>query len=75
MQVNKDSDMLKQLSPKEFLGVGLNQIAYIRSISLGNAQAAFSIHAADGTQISILPNYEEAVMTARTNDLYPVTLH
>lgn len=76
MQVNKDSDLLKQLSPKEFLGVGMNQIAYIRVIPTGHEDdAVFSIHAADGTQLSIVPNYEEAVMAARTNDLYPVTLH
>jgi hypothetical protein len=75
MQVSRGSDLLKQLSPKEFLGVGLNQIAYIRSIPTGGDEAVFSIHAADGTQISVVPNYEEAIMAARTNDLHPVTLH
>lgn len=74
MHVTKDSDMLKQLSAKEFLGVGMNQIAYIRTIPQGG-EDAFSIHAADGTQLTVVPSYQDAVITARTNDLFPVTLH
>jgi hypothetical protein len=65
------SDLLKRLSPQEFLGVGVDQIAYIRPLT----GAGFSIHAADGTQLSIVASYNEAVMAARTNDLFPVTLH
>lgn len=65
------SEMLKRLSPQEFLGVGMDQIAYIRPLT----GSGFSIHAADGTQLSIVASYNDAVMAARTNDLHPVTLH
>lgn len=69
MDQSRDALLLKDLTPKEFLGVGMNQIAYIRTLPSG-----FSIHAADGTQLSILATYNEAVNAARVNDLYPVTL-
>lgn len=71
MHDHEASDLLKRLSPQEFLGVGMDQIAYIRPMS----GAGFSIHAADGTQLSIVSSYNDAVLAARTNDLYPVTLH
>lgn len=74
MQVTKDSDLLKDLTPKQFLGVGLNQIAYIRAIPAGDDESVFSIHAADGTQLTIAPSYHEAVAAARDGDLHPVTL-
>lgn len=72
---NDASDLLKQLSPREFLGVGMDQIAYIRPVLLDGDMAGFSIHAADGTQLSIVSSYNDAVMAARTSDLYPVTVH
>lgn len=71
MHDHEASDLLKRLSPQEFLGVGMDQIAYIRPVS----GSGFSLHAADGTQLSIVSSYNAAVLTARTNDLYPVTLH
>jgi hypothetical protein len=49
----------------------MDQIAYIRPMS----GSGFSIHAADGTQLSIVSSYNDAVLAARAGDLYPVTLH
>lgn len=74
---DKDNEVLKEMTATEFLGIGLHQIAYIRPINAGDEgdDAAFSIHAADGTQLSVTGTYNEAVMAARTNDLFPVTLH
>lgn len=71
MHNHEASNLLKRLSPQEFLGVGMDQIAYIRRVS----GSGFSIHAADGTQLSIVSSYNDAVMAARAGDLYPVTLH
>lgn len=71
MHDQEASNLLKRLSPQEFLGVGMDQIAYIRPVG----GSGFSIHAADGTQLTIVSSYNDAVLAARTNDLYPVTLH
>ncbi len=74
MEASADSDTLRQLTPKEFLGIGMNQIAYIRTIPAGDDEAVFSVHAADGTQLSIVASYNDAVAAVRTNDMFPVTL-
>lgn len=75
MHVTKESEILRHLSPKEFLGVGMNQVAYIRPIPSGDDDAVFSIHAADGTQLSIVHSYKDALIEAKASyDLLPVTL-
>lgn len=70
----KERDVLAGLSPQDFLAIGAGQLAYIRPFHQGDA-ALYSLHAADGTQLSILSSYEDAIAGARVNNLYPVTLH
>lgn len=68
-------DMLKALSPRDFLQIGMNEIAYVRHVRLGNKQTAYGVYAADGTQMSLLDTMDMAVATLRHNDLVAVTLH
>ena len=65
-------ELIKKLSIQDFLDVGLDQVAYIRP--LDNEQS-FSIHAADGSQISVMDSYDTALAAVRVQDLFPVTLH
>ena len=68
---DNDLDLLKELTIQDFLDVGLNQVAYIKC---DNAES-FSVHAADGSQISVMDSYDTAVAAIRVNDLFPVTVH
>ncbi len=36
-------DMLKALSPRDFLQIGMNEIAYVRPVKLGNKQSAYGV--------------------------------
>lgn len=67
----KTLELLKELSHQDFLDVGLNQVAYIKCSDNEN----FSIHAADGSQISVMDSYDTAIAAIRVNDLFPVTVH
>lgn len=68
--------LLKQLTIQDFLNVGLDQVAYIKCVE-GNLDSSdiYSIHAADGSQISVMDSYDTAVAAIRINDLFPVTVH
>lgn len=66
--------ILRGLSPQDFLQFGLHQIAYIRPVRIMD-RAAYALHAADGSTLSVIENFDDAVMTARQSDLQPVTLH
>lgn len=65
------TDLLKELSIQDFLSVGLDQVAYVKCIEEDN----FSVHAADGSQISVMDSYDTAIASIRVNDLFPVTVH
>lgn len=79
MDVNHNDKLnaIQELSVQDFLDVGLNQIAYIRQMK-GEEQEAeqlYVVHAADGSQISVMDSYDRAVAAIRVNDLMPITLH
>lgn len=68
--------MLAELSPRDFLKIGMDEIAYVRPLSLrGASKPAYGLYAADGTQLSVLDSLDMAMATMRHNDLLPVTVH
>ncbi len=73
---NNDLEQLNQLSLQDFLNVGLDQVAYIKHLKTDKEAAdTFTIHAADGSQISIMDSYDTALAAIRINDLFAVTVH
>jgi hypothetical protein len=67
--------LLKGMSPRDFLRIGMDEVAYIRPFKTPNSNAGFAIYAADGTQLSVLESMDMAMATLHHNDLIPVTLH
>lgn len=75
-QENSVREFLRGLSTSDFLRIGMNEIAYVRPLSISNeAKQAFAVYAADGTQLSVLDSMDMAMATLKHNDLVPVTLH
>lgn len=69
-------EFLKGLSARDFLRIGMDEIAYVRVLQLaGEEKSAVAIYAADGTQLSVLDSMDMAIATLRHNDLVAVTLH
>lgn len=72
----KTLELIKELSSNDLLKIGMDQVAYIKAVDVENAQAPhFSVHAADGSQLSIMDSYDMALATIEVNDLQPVTVH
>lgn len=65
---------LRQLSPQDFANFGVDHIAYVRPVTVDGA-AAFSVHAADGTPLSVLPQRDTAFAAVRQNDMEPMSVH
>lgn len=64
------------ITTEEFLTIGVNQVAYIKIIdSNKEGSVGFAVHAADGTQLSIMDSYDMALAAVKMSDLFPVTLH
>ncbi len=69
-------DILKEMTPCDFLKIGIDEIAYVRPMSVrGVEKKVYAIHAADGTQLSVMETLDLARATLAHNDLMQVTLH
>lgn len=71
--ISSRTAFLRNLSPDDFLVVGMNQIAYIRPI-MAKGQSAWALHAADGTLLTVQGKEAMAQVAARQNDLETVML-
>ena len=65
---------LRQISPQEFVHWGLQDVAYIRRVTVDD-QPAYSVHAADGAAMAVLPDFALAQAVVRQNDLEPLSVH
>ena len=72
--MNQIDQKLRQISAQEFALLGMQDVAYIRRVVVTD-EAGFAIHAADGTEVAVLPSRDLAFATVRQHDLEPVSVH
>ena len=65
---------IRQLSERELGLLGMNDVAYVKRVVEDGAEG-FSIHAADGTRMALLPDRNLAFAVVRQNDMEPVSVH
>jgi hypothetical protein len=67
-------ERIRQMSSRELGLFGMQDLAYVKAVLIDGA-TAFAVHAADGTQITVLPDREIALATVRQHDLEPLSVH
>ena len=70
----KEFEGIRHMSSRELALFGMQDLAYVKAVVI-NGVAAFAVHAADGTQITVLPDREIALATVRQHDLEPLSVH
>ena len=70
----KGTEHLRYMSARELALFGMQDLAYVKQV-LVNDVAAYAVHAADGTQIAVLPDREIAFATIRQHELEPLSVH
>lgn len=65
---------LRHLSPADFAALGVHDMAYVKE-TMVDGNAAFAVHAADGTPLTVMNNRDEAFAVCVQNDLEPVSVH
>lgn len=65
---------LNALTPAQWAASLLNQVAYIKAVA-NDGGVAYSVHAADGTQIAIIGDRETAYAAVRQHELEPMSVH
>ncbi|HEY4470499.1 MAG TPA: DUF1150 family protein [Stellaceae bacterium] len=70
----KEFEGIRHMSSRELALFGMQDLAYVKAVLIDGA-TAFAVHAADGTQITVLPDREIALATVRQHDLEPLSVH
>jgi hypothetical protein len=70
----KEIERIRQMSSRELALFGMQDLAYVKPVVVDGA-SAFAVHAADGTQVTVLSNREVALATIRQHDLEPLSVH
>ncbi len=70
----KEFEGIRHMSSRELALFGMQDLAYVKPV-LVNGVTAFALHAADGTQIAVMPDREIALATIRQHDLEPLSVH
>ncbi|MCB9963597.1 MAG: hypothetical protein H6857_01475 [Rhodospirillales bacterium] len=71
IKINADRKVIENLPPHILSSLGMNQIAYVRHTE----DDLYTVHAADGTEVSTFRNPLEAEDFIRLNNLTPITVH
>jgi hypothetical protein len=70
----KEFERIRQMSSRELALFGMQDLAYVKAVLI-NGVTEFAVHAADGTQITVLPDRDIALATVRQHDLEPLSVH
>ena len=67
-------ERIRHMSTHELAAFGIQDLAYVKPV-LVNDVIGYAVHAADGTQIAVLPDRNVAFATVRQHDLEPLSVH
>jgi hypothetical protein len=67
-------ESLRHLSANELGVLGMEDVAYVKHVVVDGTDA-FSVHAANGTQIAVMADREVAFAVVRQHDMEPVSVH
>jgi hypothetical protein len=70
----KEFEPIRNMSARELALFGMQDLAYIKRVVI-NDVVGYAVHAADGTQIAVLPDRNVAFATVRQHDLEPLSVH
>ncbi len=63
-----------QMTAQDFRVLGLAQLAYVKPVT-ADGRTAFSVHAADGTEIRVMTDRATTCAAVRQHDLEPLSVH
>jgi hypothetical protein len=67
-------ETIRQMSLRDLAALGLSHVAYVKPVSV-DGRTAYSIHAADGTEMAVMEDRDVAVSAIRVHNLEPLSVH
>ncbi|MDJ0949422.1 MAG: DUF1150 family protein [Alphaproteobacteria bacterium] len=68
-------ERLRAITPQDFAVLGLNDVAYVKSVKDKDGKTVYAVHAADGSEMAVLDDREVAFAAIRQNDMEPLSAH
>lgn len=65
---------IRHLSTEQLQALGMAQMAYVKPVTV-DGEAAFAIHAADGTPMALAGDREVAFAAIRQHEMMPTLVH
>ena len=70
----KDVFDIRNLTPDQLMQLGMSDLAYVKPVML-DGQAAFAIHAADGSPMAMAADQALAVAAIMQHEMVPALVH
>ena len=67
-------ETIRDISTRDFASLGVHDVAFVKPIEV-DGETAYSIHAADGTEMGIVSERLVAFAAVRQHDLEPLSVH
>ena len=68
-------ETLREISGQDFAALGVEDVAYVVKTVVVRGKTAYSIHAADGTEMGMAEDRDVAFTAVRQHDLEPLSVH
>jgi hypothetical protein len=68
------TETIRQISPRDLAALGLSHVAYVKPVTV-EGRTAYSIHAADGTEMAVMADRDVAMSAIRVHNLEPMSVH
>jgi hypothetical protein len=67
-------ETIRDISTRDFANLGVEDIAFVKPV-ISDGKIAYSIHAADGTEMGIVRDRDVAFAAVRQHNLEPLSVH
>jgi hypothetical protein len=68
------TESIRQMTPRDLAALGLSLVAYVKPVTV-DGRIAYSIHAADGTEMAVMADRDVAMSAIRVHNLEPLSVH
>ncbi len=66
---------LRAITPFDLAVLGLERLAYVKPVTTEDGVTVYAIHAADGSEMGVIDDFETAFAAVRQHDMEPASVH
>jgi len=68
-------EKLRHMTVWDLAALGVADVAYVKAVSTDNGTMVYAIHAADGSELGVMADFETAFAAVRQHGMEPASVH